>query len=142
MTQPLLALEPNEDIVRSFWESARRHVGWTGIEMIVGQRVNTALLPPAVHLADLASEASDLAEQVRTGELTESLLPLAEYEANSMDIPAAGDLLIVCDGQGVPVALVQTTEVKVQEDSRGKIVVESFRCLYPRLKKGTEKHGN
>lgn len=133
-----MAVDPNDEVVQSFWEVARRKVGWAGIEVFVGQRVNTALLPPAAHLADLASEATELARQVRDGDLTQSVVALEEYEGNQAELPHPGDLTIICDGEGIPLALVQTTGVNIEQDSEGQVVVEEFRSLYPQL---TKKRG-
>lgn len=117
---------PDEEIVRVFWQIAREKVGWGSLEALLGQRDISSVPPPAAALAETADEATRVAQAIRDGEITELRVPADEY-ADPSDYPKRGDLLIVCDGRGIPLALTWTSSV-TEEDG---FVVESFITQYP-----------
>lgn len=126
------ASPPNAEAVRIFWQVASSKVGWKSLEAILGQRVDSSIQPPSAALAETKRAATALAEGVRDGRENQSRLPLADYLEQDVELPQPGDLLIVCDGEGVPVALVRTTDVMLTEDGT---VVEVFTTIYPPLKR-------
>ncbi len=121
-------IEPNTEAVAAFWNVARKNVSWARIEPFLGPPRLASIQPPAVQLANGAEQATQLALQVAEGELTE----LTEEMEDPELIPAFGDLMIICDGEGYPRALAQTTKVEVD----GKKVVETISSIYPKQAKG------
>lgn len=124
-----LTLEPDQEVVRIFWQVSREHVGWTAIENLIGSRIDSSLLPPAGQFSDDRQEATDIAQSIRDGATTETSIELAAYEGQDIPLPEVGDLMIVCDGAGIPLALIRTTAVDVDDT----LVVEKFTSLYPPL---------
>ena len=116
--------------VVAFWDVARKNVSWARIEPFLGPPRLASIQPPAVQLADEAEQATRLAVQVANGELTE-LVEQMEIEDPAM-LPAFGDLMIICDGDGYPRALAQTTKVQVD----GSQVTETISSIYPKQAKG------
>lgn len=116
--------EPVEEAIMAFWAISRESVGMTRIENLVGPQQRAALRPPAVHLSEDPAEATDLAVKIAEGELTE----LVSEEEHFDELPRVGDLMIVCDGEGIPRSLVQTTEVSTHD----KLVTERLVSLYPK----------
>lgn len=126
-------LPPEEYVLNVFWDASRQQLGSARWENLAGPRVNSSLRPPAVQLDDDRQRATILATAVKNGELTRLGTPLAHIPAG--DLPQPGDLLIVCDGDGMPLALVNT--VSVEKD--GDELVEQFVCLFPPEEKSSVK---
>lgn len=124
MTTPQAA-PPNDGAVRIFWQLAKERVGWGGLEVFLGQRDLSALIPPAVALAESAEEATRIALALRSREQTELRSDRGDFVGD--DLPQHGDLLIVCDGQGNPQALIRTVEVAEEADQ----LVETVATVYP-----------
>lgn len=120
----------NEEIVQVFWEAARQKIGVASMEELFGPRIRTSIRPPAVQLSPSRAESDRQAELARSGELTSLTTPLADIGGEG-DIPRVGDLLIVCDGAGLPRALLGTTNVTTTAEE----LVEEVTCLYPPLPK-------
>lgn len=134
-------VEPSAQAVTNFWAFARDHVGWATVEGLFGQQQASTMLPPWMHLSGDALEATARADDlIRESTLVVSE-PVAVYAQG--ELPQRGDLAIVVDGGGRPVALAATLEVSVvpggaltsatdeDGDLAGKIVTETLRCLYP-----------
>lgn len=123
---------PDADKVSEFWAFARDKVGWATLEGIFGQQQASSVEPPWMHLGDTIGQSDErLEELLGSGTLT-VLSPLEVYPEDG-DLPARGDLAIVCTGHGRPSALVATLEVTVsqEDEDAGKIVKEKLRLLYP-----------
>lgn len=133
------ASSPNAQAVKAFWGIASTMVDGKSLEAILGQRVDSSLRPPSVSLAETRQAATELAQAVRDGKQTEFRVPLKDYQQQRIELPQAGDLLIVCDGNGIPLTLIRTTDVRVTEDGT---VVEAFTTVYPPLSKKDRKKLN
>ncbi len=124
---------PTEEIVQNFWGFSRDHVGWATLEGIFGQQQASTMTPPWMHLSGNVEDATALARKL----IAEKTLEVVEPEENYPDdgaLPQRGDLAIVVDGAGRPVALAATLAVTVSDapESTGRLVTETLRCLYPR----------
>lgn len=128
------ALPPNENEVIEFFNAAMQVVGFEGNNSaLFGQQSWDSLLPPAFQFSDDRTEATQIAQKVLTGEKTEFETPEADFVNSGSSLPEDGDMSIICDGLGNPVALVQDTSVTVVgRGPKGHIVVEHFDCIYPR----------
>jgi uncharacterized protein YhfF len=61
--------------------------------------------------------ATELGLLVKLGIKTATCSALADYEKEGIDLPQKGDLAIVIDGRGEPVAVIEITEVFVTQFS-------------------------
>lgn len=126
-------LSPNEPEVIEFFNAAMQVVGFEGNDSaLFGQQAWDSLLPPAFQFSDNRQEATRVAQQVLTGEKTTFETPEADFVESGSALPAVGDMSIICDGNGNPVALVQDTSVEKRPGADGKtLVVEHYDCIYP-----------
>lgn len=131
------ALPPEEQAVSDFWAFARDHVGWATLEGIFGQQQASTMVPPWMHLHADADQATTLAQELISAGTWTLEEPEASYPEDG-DRPQRGDLAVVVDGRGRPVALVSTLDVQVRpatadrpDGGAGKLVRETLRCLYP-----------
>lgn len=131
--------EPSGDAVRVFWQVARERVGLASLEAIIGQRVDSSLRPPVVVLSDSKPVATRLAEKFRDGHETQFCTPTADYVELEVERPQVGDLMIICNGEGIPLTLVRTTNV--QEEPEGTLV-ETVTPVYPPLPKQKKNRGS
>lgn len=122
---------PDDNVVGIFWQVARETVGWGSLEALLGQRDISSLRPPAVAYDDVAEEATAIAQAIRGGRKTQMTTPRGEYAADGSDLPHIGDLLIVCDGAGIPLALTRNVVVREEDD----LVIEEFVTMYPAQKR-------
>ncbi|WP_448070507.1 ASCH domain-containing protein [Georgenia yuyongxinii] len=104
---------PEDEAVELFWAEARKVVGTTRLEGVVGQDPLAALTPPAWSFGKDAQEADELLALVVAGVKTATASALWEWEEEDEPLPQGGDLSIVCDGAGEPRLLVRTTSVQV-----------------------------
>lgn len=125
---------PSDEVVADFWAFARDHVGWATLEGIFGQQQASTLIPPWMHLSGDATEATALVKQLVADATLVVSEPLSSYPEDG-DLPKRGDLAIIADGDGRPIALAATLDVTVQPvddtEGTGRIVAETLRCLYP-----------
>jgi len=66
------------------------------------------------HFDDNNSDANDLADLVLRGEKRATASLLCEYDKEDRRPPQVGDLSIVTDWNGLPLCVIETTEVKIQ----------------------------
>ncbi len=66
------------------------------------------------HFDDNKSDANDLADLVLRGKKRATASLLCEYETGSQRPPQVGDLSIVTDWDGLPLCVIETTEVEFQ----------------------------
>ena len=109
--------------LRVFWELARFHAKLNAAPSYFGPTTLESVPPPAWAYGDSAQESDAFVEQVLADERGETTADAADYLG---DLPQVGVLSILCDGSGVPRALVEVSEVR----TTGGEVVESFRVVY------------
>ena len=109
------------------------------LEAVLGQDDVSSLCPPAFSFGDTPELADRLAKLVLDGEKTATSGWRASYEAEGIDLPERGDLAIMCDGRGEPLALLRNSEVRVigfQEadseisDAEGEGPFESWKAAH------------
>lgn len=105
--------EPNIEAVESFWTRAQTTARLNRFDVVMGPSQVTNLTPPAWSMGATAEQAHRLAELVLSGEKRATSSLAEEYAAWDEAIPAPGDLAILCDGAGMPVALIETTDVSL-----------------------------
>ncbi len=141
------ALPPDNRRVDLFWQEARTRIGLSDLDVYLGQNPLAAVPPPAWQFGESARLATDLADLVVSGAKTALASPKWEYDAAGEPLPHVGALGIVCDGAGVPVALVRTDEVDVVPfdqvlgahavaEGEGDLSLESWRRAHVRFLPG------
>jgi uncharacterized protein YhfF len=126
MEQPevdLSDIEFDHEELRVFWELARYHAKLNAAPTYFGPTTLESVPPPAWAYGDSTEESDAFVAQVLTDDEGRTSAPSEDYAG---DLPETGVLSILCDGSGVPRALVEVTEVAVSDDE----VVESFRVVY------------
>ncbi len=109
--------------LRVFWELARFHAKLNAAPSYFGPTTLESVPPPAWAYGDSAQESDAFVEQVLSDERGETTADAADYLG---DLPQVGVLSILCDGSGVPRALVEVSDVRTVGDE----VVEAFRVVY------------
>ena len=109
----LEAVEPDPREVSRFWAQARKNVGWAGLEVILGQQQEAVVEPPWMHLSQDREEATLLVNALAEAGKGVAQTPISEFPGGEEDLPSPGDLAVICDGDGNPVALVMTVNLDV-----------------------------
>ena len=109
--------------LRVFWDLARYHAKLNAAPTYFGPTTLESVPPPAWAYGDSAEESDAFVARALADDGGSTTAP---GEAYAGDHPEAGTLSILCDGAGVPRALVEVTDVTVSGDE----VVESFRVVY------------
>jgi uncharacterized protein YhfF len=123
-TVEISEIEFDHEELRVFWELARYHAKLNAAPTYFGPTTLESVPPPAWAYGDSAGESDAFVAQVLVdGEGRTS----APTEAYAGDLPETGVLSILCDGSGVPRALVEVTDVVASGDDD---VIESFRVVY------------
>ena len=119
-TQDTLPETPDTDAetaedprVQAFWEVAKFHAKLNAAPSYFGPTPLEAVPPPAWSFGATPEVADELAALVREGVKTATASALWDYEVEGESLPEVGELSIVLDGQGDPVALISTTLVEV-----------------------------
>lgn len=115
--------EPDHPEVRAFWYLARVHAKLNAAPSYFGPTVLESVPPPAWSYGDTPAEAEEFVATALEGEGGRTTAPLSDY---GDELPEAGVLSILCDGEGRPRALVEVTAVDVTGDE----VREQFRVVY------------
>lgn len=126
MTDPEVDLSETEfdhEELRVFWDLARFHAKLNAAPSYFGPTALESVPPPAWAWGDTRAETDAFVEQVLADESGSTTAPVDDYAG---DLPQPGVLSILCDGSGVPRALVEVTSVDVS----GQELVESFRVVY------------
>jgi uncharacterized protein YhfF len=126
MEQPevdLSEIEFDHEELRVFWELARFHAKLNAAPTYFGPTTLESVPPPAWTYGETAAESDAYVAQVLADELGETTAAAGDYAG---ELPEAGVLSILCDGSGVPRALVEVDRVTVSGDD----VVESFKVVY------------
>ncbi len=129
------ALPPNLPAVNEFWGEAADQIEAHSDSALFGEQTEAGLFPPAFQFSDNRAEATRMAQEVLNGTRNKLTTPLHDFTDQGLALPALGDMAIVCDGNGDPVALISDTDVQTEvkgSDPRHKIVVETFMILFRR----------
>jgi uncharacterized protein YhfF len=105
--------EPDHPEVRAFWEVARMHAKLNAAPSYFGPTPLESVPPPAWSYGETTAEADAFVADVLASEGGATTAPLADYDG---ELPQEGVLSILCDGEGRPRALVETTAVEVSGD--------------------------
>jgi len=99
--------------LQEFWALARgpAHVG--DLDVVLGRSWGESLAPPAWSFGGSVEESDALLALVLAKRKTAITELLEEYEQDGEPLPRKGDLSIILDAEGVPHALIRTTEVVV-----------------------------
>lgn len=116
-------IEFDHEELRVFWELARYHAKLNAAPTYFGPTTLESVPPPAWAYGDSAEESDAFVARVLADDGGSTTAQTADYAG---DLPQSGVLSIVCDGSGVPRALVEVTDVAVSDDE----VVESFKVVY------------
>ncbi|WP_322919333.1 hypothetical protein [Nocardioides renjunii] len=127
MSEPEVDLSEDFDHeeLRSFWNLARFHAKLNAAPTYFGPTTLESVPPPAWAYGDSAEESDAFVAQVLADERGRTTAATADYDG---ELPQVGVLSILCDGSGVPRALVEVADVAVSGDE----VVESFTVVYRR----------
>lgn len=126
MEQPdvdLSEIEFDHEELRVFWELARYHAKLNAAPTYFGPTTLESVPPPAWAFGETAEESDAFVAQVLADERGSTSAATADYAG---ELPVSGVLSILCDGSGVPKALVEVTDVTVDGDE----VVETFKVVY------------
>ena len=126
MSEPevdLSEIEFDHEELRVFWELARFHAKLNAAPTYFGPTTLESVPPPAWAYGDSGQESDAFVAQVLADERGETTAPAADYAG---ELPEVGVLSILCDGSGVPRALVEVSAVRATGDE----VVESFEVVY------------
>jgi len=116
-------VEFDHEELRVFWDLARFHAKLNAAPTYFGPTTLESVPPPAWAYGDSAEESDAFAAQVLAEDKGSTTAAEADYAG---ELPQTGVLSILCDGSGVPRALVEVTDVAVA----GGEVVESFKVVY------------
>ncbi len=109
--------------LRVFWDLARFHAKLNAAPTYFGPTTLESVPPPAWAYGESAEESDAFVAQVLADEKGSTTATEADYAG---ELPQSGVLSILCDGAGVPRALVEVTDVAVAAGE----VVESFKVVY------------
>lgn len=119
----LSLIEFDHEELRVFWDLARFHAKLNAAPTYFGPTTLESVPPPAWAYGDSVEESDAFVAQVLADERGETTAAVADY---GDELPEPGVLSILCDGSGVPRALVEVTEVRHAGDE----VVEAFKVVY------------
>ena len=126
MSEPevdLSEIEFDHEELRVFWDLARFHAKLNAAPTYFGPTTLESVPPPAWAYGDSAEESDAFVAQVLADERGSTTAPAADY---ADELPETGVLSILCDGSGVPRALVEVSDVAVTGDQ----VAEEFKVVY------------
>jgi uncharacterized protein YhfF len=86
---------------------------WVGYLSESGRNPHTPVYD-VFHFDDNKSDANELAELVLQGRKLATASLLWEYETGAKRPPKAGDLSVVTDWDGIPLCIIETSEVEVR----------------------------
>lgn len=116
-------IEFDHEELRVFWDLARFHAKLNAAPTYFGPTTLESVPPPAWAWGDTREESDAFVASVLADEEGRTTAVPADYDG---ELPEVGVLSILCDGAGVPRALVEVTDVTVGADE----VVESFKVVY------------
>lgn len=104
-------VDVSDEHVVQFWNTARSRVGVRLTEAIIGADWASMIPPPAWAFGSGPKQANYLLAQVLAGLKTATSSASDEYASAGERLPEAGDISIIVDGDGLPGALIRTTQV-------------------------------
>ena len=116
-------VEFDHEELRVFWDLARFHAKLNAAPTYFGPTTLESVPPPAWAYGDSVEESDAFVARVLADDGGSTSAPTEDYLG---DLPETGVLSILCDGSGVPRALVEVADVAVS----GSEVVESFKVVY------------
>lgn len=116
-------VEFDHEELRVFWQLARFHAKLNAAPTYFGPTTLESVPPPAWAYGDSVEESGAFVDQVLADGEGRTTAPGDDYAG---EYPETGVMSILCDGSGVPRALVEVTDVTVSGDE----VVESFKVVY------------
>ena len=119
----LSEIEFDHEELRVFWDLARFHAKLNAAPTYFGPTTLESVPPPAWAYGESVEESDAFVAQVLADEQGRMTAAAADY---GDELPEVGVLSILCDGSGVPRALVEVADVTVAGDE----VVESFKVVY------------
>lgn len=119
----LSEIEFDHEELRVFWELARFHAKLNAAPTYFGPTTLESVPPPAWAYGESAGESDAFVAQVLADARGATTATVADYAG---EMPEVGVMSILCDGSGVPRALVEVAGVTVSGDE----VVESFKVVY------------
>ena len=122
-TVELSDIEFDHEELRVFWDLARFHAKLNAAPTYFGPTTLESVPPPAWAYGATPGESDAFVTQVLADGKGETTATAEEYAG---ELPVVGVLSILCDGAGVPRALVEVSGVTVTGDD----VVESFKVVY------------
>lgn len=105
---------PDPEVLRDFWTVQRSRAHLSDMEAYLGASVLGAIVPPAWAWGETRAEADAFVEEVLA--LGEFVLRTPLAELGDEPLPSKGTASILCNGAGLPVALVSVVAVEVVED--------------------------
>lgn len=119
----LSEIEFDHEELRVFWNLARFHAKLNAAPTYFGPTTLESVPPPAWAYGESAGESDTFVARVLADARGATTATLGDYAG---EMPEVGVLSILCDGSGVPRALVEVAAVTVSGDD----VVESFKVVY------------
>ncbi len=110
-SEPQDVVDGSDERVVQFWNNARSRVGVRLTEAIIGADWTSMIPPPAWAFGSEPEQANRLLAQVLAGEKTATSSAAIEYVPQTERTPEVGDVSIILDGDGLPGALIRTTQV-------------------------------
>ncbi len=107
----------SDERVVQFWNIARGRVGVRLTEAIIGADWASMIPPPAWAFGSRPEQANHLLAQVLAGEKTATSSAAVEYTREGERTPEVGDVSIILDADGLPGALIRTTQVEQMDFS-------------------------
>lgn len=135
MNSPALPIDLNA--VNSFWFECWEKIAWHSNSALFGEQENTGLIPPAFQYSQNRAEADSIAREVVDGSKRTFETPEHDFTDVGEGLPNVGDMSIICNGEGQPVALLSDVAVTKKQNPHRPgqvIVVETFEVLYPNSK--------
>ncbi|MDD7464885.1 MAG: hypothetical protein PUK59_01355 [Actinomycetaceae bacterium] len=134
-------LAPVEADVEAFWVHAINAARLNPAEAVMGQNDFLSLRPPFFAYGQTAEEADEFCAAVLDGSVRQIHTDMGDTDANEnveadegvaqqlrAEQPRVGDLAVMCDGRGIPRALIVTKRVEIVP---GSGVTEYIDVLYP-----------
>ncbi|MFC6152528.1 hypothetical protein [Nocardioides yefusunii] len=116
-------LHPDPVVLRRFWETHRAKLHLNDLEAYQGVSGLQALTPGAWSYGATRAEADDFVTELLTQGSVTLVTPLDAY--GDEDLPVAGTLSILCDGEGRPAVILVVDAVDVSAQA----VAETLRAV-------------
>ncbi len=108
-------ITPEISQVEAFWTRALNATKLQPAAAYMAQDGLLSLVPVAFAYGADQRSADEYAQAVLSGKKRATTSYVPAYEEAGVGLPSSGTFSVLCDGQGVPRALLYTTEVLVQE---------------------------